>query len=124
MGYKRIPSALRNLAHSFVSLMNYVDDEYIVDILPSVLSDLPEHELVIRFPDGTLEPDRTYPSRLRKSVRLYAARFAGHFEGEGVVPESVAEAQLTISRGRLGLQCEARAVDDRGKTYAVTVRPA
>jgi hypothetical protein len=43
MGYKRIDSAIRNIAHSFVSLMNYVDDAYIIDLLPKLLRETPGH---------------------------------------------------------------------------------
>ena len=36
MKYKHIDAVLHNFGHSFVSLMNYVDDEYILDVLPEL----------------------------------------------------------------------------------------
>ncbi|AWY00274.1 hypothetical protein A8139_09885 [Marinomonas primoryensis] len=31
MKYKNIKSAIHNFGHSFVSLMNYVDEDYVID---------------------------------------------------------------------------------------------
>lgn len=46
MGYKRIESAIHDLAHSFMRLMKFVDHHYIVDLLPKLvrereMSDVP-----------------------------------------------------------------------------------
>jgi hypothetical protein len=69
MGYKRIGSAIHNFAHSFASLMNYFEGEYIIDILGKVVPRLLEGELRIRFPGGRIEPQREYPKPLREAVR-------------------------------------------------------
>lgn len=125
MGYKRIRSAMHNFNHSFVSSMNHVDGEYIIDILPVVLRELPGARLTIQFPDDTLEaPAHDYPRRLRESVGYWSARFPDHhLRREGVEPSSIAQAQLVLSLGA-GLQCEARATDDTGKVHAVAVGSA
>ena len=39
MKYKHIDSVLRNFGHSFASLMNYVDDVYICDLLDAAARD-------------------------------------------------------------------------------------
>lgn len=36
MKYKHIPSAIHNFGHSFTSLMNYVDDGYVIDDLQKI----------------------------------------------------------------------------------------
>jgi hypothetical protein len=43
MGYKRMKSAVHNLAHSFLSLANYVDGGYVLDEL---------HDELRRHPSG------------------------------------------------------------------------
>ena len=37
MSYKRIGSLIHNWSHSFVSLMNYVDDDYVIGELGKIL---------------------------------------------------------------------------------------
>lgn len=36
MKYKHIYSAIHNFGHSFTSLMNYVDDDYVIDELDKI----------------------------------------------------------------------------------------
>src|SRR5574342_1345284 len=123
MKYKRIKSAIHNFGHSFVSLMNYVDGEYIIDLLPPLLRDLPGNALTVRFPAGTLEPDREYPSTLRKSVAYWAASYPDQLRSQGIDPDALVESCLVLSLAP-GLRCEARAVDDRGDVHSVFVQPA
>ncbi len=122
MGYKRIGSAIHNLAHSFVSLMNYVDDEYIIDILPEVLHSIPDHQLKIHFPGGELLPSGTYPAKLLKSVDHYTKDYSDHLRREGIDPLIVRETEIVIYVDRYGMRCKARAEDDRGKHYEVSVQ--
>ena len=123
MKYKQIPAAIHNFGHSFVSLMNLVDDEYIIDLLPAVLRGIPDETLAIYFPEGTLKPHGDYPRRLLQSVEYWVASFPDHLRSEGVDPGVLTEVCLVLSMSP-GLRCEARAVDDRGKSYTVAVVPA
>ncbi len=122
MGYKRIPSAIHNFAHSFVSLMNYVDDQYIIDILPDVLRSIPDHRLKIQFPSGQLVPPGAYPASLLKSVGYYVQGYAGHMKREGVDPTILRETEIVIYGDLYGMHCRAEAEDDRGKHYRVEVQ--
>ena len=117
MSYKRIPSAIHNFAHSFVSLMNYVDDEYIVDVLPGILIAIPDHQLKIQFPDGQLVPTGTYPENLLKSVAYYAQCYKDHMVSEGIDPAKLRKAEFVIYGDLYGMHCRAEAEDDRGKHY-------
>ena len=121
MKYKNIPAALHNFGESFVSLMNYFDDTYVVDVLPIVLRDLPGHELRILFPQGTLIPDRAYPAVLLESVAHYASRFPEHLVSHNIDAASVTGATLIVRGTRLGIRCRFEARDDRGREYDVAV---
>ena len=123
MGYKRISSGLHNFAHSFLSLMNYVDGEYIIDLLPKVLRETPGHEIRISLPGGTIEPPRDYPAVFRKSVRCYCNRYQGHFESEHVDVSLLRGVVFVVFADLGGVLCRAEATDDRGKEHSVTVRP-
>ena len=56
MKYKNIDSMLHNFGHSFVSLNNYVENAYIVDALPELARRSPNHELMIDFETGIVDP--------------------------------------------------------------------
>lgn len=122
MGYKRIESAIHNLAHSFVSQMNWIDGEYIIDILPVVLHSIPDQQLKIQFPNGHLVPPGTYPERLMKSVGYYVQWYPDHMRREGVDPTMVRRAEIIIYVDRHELRCRAEAEDDRRKHYKIEVQ--
>lgn len=68
MKYKHINAMLHNFGHSFVSSMNYVDDEYIIDVLTELAFQVSGHELEINFSTGHISPFGEYPVRLYKSI--------------------------------------------------------
>jgi hypothetical protein len=119
MGYKRIGSAIHNFAHSFASLMNYFEGEYIIDILGKVVPRLLEGELRIRFPGGRIEPQREYPKPLREAVRYYDQWLPRHLASEDVPPELVRDVQVVVTATRHGLLYRVEATDNRGKSYVV-----
>ncbi|MBI3823320.1 MAG: hypothetical protein HY289_11675 [Planctomycetes bacterium] len=103
MGYKRIPAAIHNFGHSFASLMNYHDDEYIIDILARMVPKLPESELSIKFPGGKIEPPREMPKPLLDSVAYYDQHLPRHLSNEGVSPDCITEVRLVVTSSRRGL---------------------
>ena len=123
MKYKNIPAALHNFGESFMSLMNYFDDTYIIDVLPEALRELPQNELRISFPEGALTPDRTYPEVLLKSVAHYASRFRQHLASHNIEAASVTKATLIVRGTKLGIRSRFEARDDRGRDYDVAVAP-
>ncbi|MBK6387119.1 MAG: hypothetical protein IPF71_10110 [Rhodoferax sp.] len=50
MKYKHVASALHNFGHSFVSLMNYVEGEYIDDILAKFAREAPRKKYELTSP--------------------------------------------------------------------------
>jgi hypothetical protein len=123
MKYKQIHSAIHNFGHSFVSFNNYVDGEFILDLLPQLLRELPGNTLTVRFPAGTIEPDREYPSTLRKSVAYWAASYTDQLRSQGIDPDGLIGLCLVLSLAP-GLRCEARAIDDRRRVHSVLVKHA
>ena len=121
MKYKNIPAALHNFGESFMSLMNYFDDTYVVDLLPKVLRDLPEYELRISFPEGVLDPDRAYPEVLLTSVADYASRFREHLASHNIEAATLTNATLIVRGTKLGVGARFEARDDRGREYDVSV---
>jgi len=119
--YKNIPSALHNYAHSFMSLMNYREGEYVVDVVSEVLRELPQYELHVSFIDGKLAPDRIYPAVLLASAADYSLRFAGHLASHNVDHTAVVEATLVLRGTGMGITSRVRAKDNRGQEYDVPV---
>ena len=96
VGYKRIQSAIRNLAHSFVSLMNYVDDQYLVDLLPKLLRDIPEPEITASLLDASVTPKRDWNQTFLTAVGNYRMRVRDHLRNEGVDPDCLTALSFTF----------------------------
>lgn len=114
--YKNISSAIHNIGHSFVSLMNYVDDGYVLD----ELSDLHEQaiDMEIDWLKPAFYPQQRLTARIAKSMALYHSELKDKLKQQGVELSSLREIKLKWpAHGRLRM-C---AVDDRGKEYAVYV---
>ena len=122
MSCKLIESAIHNLAHSFMSLMNYVDDQYIIDLLPKLVRETPGHEIRISLLDAAIRPNRDYDPTFVKSVGYYRNRVRSHFESENVDPGTVTSFQFIIYFDNDGPICVAEATDDRGVLHRSTAR--
>jgi hypothetical protein len=124
VSYKRIGAAVHNFAHSFVSLMNYFDGEYIIDIVGKLVPHLPSGEFRIKFPGGGLDPSRGYPAPLLASVKYYDAWLPRHLVSEGVSPELIIRVEIVVESTPCGLYYRVEATDNRGKEYSLPVVPA
>ena len=122
MGYKRINAAIRNFAHSFVSVMNYVDGTYIIDLLPKLLRDTPGHEIRVSLLDDTIEPHREYEREFLKSIGYYRQRVAEHLRSENVDPTLLNRFHFVLFADLNGPICRADAEDDRGTLHQIDVR--
>ncbi len=121
MGYNRINSAIRNFAHSFVSVMNYVDGAYIIDLLPKLLRETPGHEIRLSLLDDFIEPYREYDKRFLKSIDYYRQRVRDHLRSENVDPNALNRYHFVLLADD-GPICRADAEDDRGTLHQVDVR--
>ena len=122
MRYKNIKSVLHNFGHSFFSLMNYVDGEYIIDIVGKILREIDTHELRISFPEGRLTPEFDYPETLIKSIKYWADALPRQASSQNVDISKVSDIQLIAKLTSLGIQYHAEAKDDRGVEYSIGIK--
>jgi hypothetical protein len=122
MAYKRINAAIRNFAHSFVSVMNYVDDTYIVDLLPKLLRETPGAEIRVSLLADAISPYREYDRTFLKSIGYYRQRVRDHLRSENVDPGILSQFDFIILSDGNGPLCRAVAEDDRGVLHQIDVR--
>ena len=121
MKYKRIPSMAHNFGHSFVSLMNYVGKDHIVDEIHRVLACIPE-PLRVNFLDGTITPQSAQSDLLAASVQMYQSSFSRHALSPDVDPTCIQQLELSIAPTGAGIQVTIEVQDDRGKHYHVPIK--
>lgn len=124
MSYKRIGSLIHNWSHSFVSLMNYVDDDYVIGELGKILLRDEVESVIIDPLNRTIEPSAARTSRIVKSLGYYADALPEQMEGENVLPHELASFRLVITRPKGSMTFVAEATDDRGKEYSARVVPS
>jgi hypothetical protein len=117
--YKLIPAALHNFGHSFHSLTNYVDDQYITDIISELVRDDPQRKIVIAFPEGSISPPGEYPPALVKSIGYWSDSLPRHLASHRIDEGTVRNVRLSFQRPPP--RCTVYAEDDRGKQYEIPV---
>jgi hypothetical protein len=121
MKYKHIDSMLHNFEHSFVSLMNYVDGEYVIDVLPQVARAAPDYEIDINFADGKVFPPGEYPLILHKSIGYWREWLPKHMAHHRIEAARLSDVHLRYRLVRNGHEVIVFATDDRGKNHKVFV---
>ena len=121
MKYKNIDSAIHNLGHSFISGMNYFDDDHVMYEVEAVVRKEP-HEVWINFSTGDISPKGEYSGRLLKSVAHYREWLDDHLRGHKVDPSAVKNVTLHHRLTRSGSESVMLAMDDRGVEHRVIVR--
>jgi hypothetical protein len=136
MKYKRIQSAAHNYAHSFVSLLNYGPDNYVMSYLAHAAFTSGEPELRVDLLSGEAGPEPLLVDPVRRSVGGYVQRFPEHLESMNVSVDAVRRATLRVrfdlSRRsesvlyphsiRYPFEASVEVEDDRGKVHVGTVR--
>ena len=122
MKYKNIDAMLHNFGHSFVSLMNYVDGEYIIDELNAFAKLAPGYEICIDFSSGMVSPSVTHPERLRKSIGYWMDWLPKHMKSHNIDPSKLGPVTLRFRLTSFGIEIVAAATDDRGIHHEKFVR--
>jgi hypothetical protein len=122
MKYKNIKAMLHNFGHSFFSLMNYVDGEYIIDIIAELVREAEGNEIRISFPSGEITPKGKYPIRLKKSIGFHNDWLMKHADHHAIDLKSISDIQLTATGSILGIIYSVQAKDDRGKEYDIPIQ--
>ena len=121
MKYKNIDSAIHNLGHSFMSGMNYVDNDHVMYEVRAIVRKEP-HELWINFSTGEIKPKSAQSERLLKSVTWYRSTLDDHLRRHNVVPEVLKDVMLHHKLTGSGDQTVMLALDDRGVKHRVVVK--
>jgi hypothetical protein len=123
MKYKHLPSALHNFGHSFVSLMNYVNDEYVVDVLERLAREDPRREVEIDFKNGLTDPRTVAENEtVSKSMRYWHDWLPKRLASQGIEPVAILDLRLRFRITRMGNEVIVQAQDDRGKQHKVFIR--
>ena len=116
MKYKNIYSAIHNFGHSFLSLMNYVDGDYVIDEMVNIHSK--GHDIEIDWLNNTFIPEEETTPRIKKSMDLYLADLKRHMQSENVDVNRIKAMKLFWpARGEKYMWAR----DDRGKEYKIYV---
>ena len=88
MKYSVLKSVAHNFSHSFVSLMNYVDDGYVIDDLRQLARRVNGERISIHWlPDS--KPQAPLPERVLKSIANYKAGLPRHVRASGADIEAI-----------------------------------
>jgi len=121
MKYKEIDAMLHNFGHSFVSLMNYVDDQYIADLLRSLAMSAANKEVSINFNDGSVLPELACPPELAKSISYWQAWLPKHMSNHRIDPQALSSVLLRYRLTNVGPEVIVESTDDRGKHHKIFV---
>ena len=116
MKYKHIYSAIHNLGHSFLSLMNYVDGQYIIDELFDIRSR--GFDIEIDWLNNTFIPEEELTSKIKNSMAYYSENLTRNMESQNVDLNRIKALKLHWpAKGRKYMWAK----DDRGKEYKIHI---
>jgi len=119
MKYKLIPSFSHNLSHSFMSSMNYFDDDHVYPYVYAMARAKPGRTVTINWVPSTTADLFAFPQRVRKSIRAYRKWIPGLMQSHRIQPQMVKALRTEVFVARnFRLYVRAVAVDDRGKEYS------
>lgn len=121
MKYKNIYAMLHNFGHSFVSLMNYVDDQYILNVLSELARHSPGCEIDINFSNGQVSPPGEYPEVLHKSISCWTDWLPKHIASHRLELGRLSEIHVRYRLVKMGYEIIVSTTDDRGKEHKVFV---
>ena len=121
MKYRILRSVAHNFSHSFVSLMNYVDDGYVIDDLRQLARNANGERVTIHWiPDSA--PSLALPARVLKRIANHKVWLPSHVANSGADIAAIREFRTDIYlKPNKGIAVEAFLVDNRGKEYIANV---
>ena len=129
--HKPLKSVSHNFGHSFISLMNYVNDDYFLGHLLKQARKTNINKLTVDILKNIAEPTELLTSQIKSSIEHWNKWFPTLVENSGSTMNFVSSAIMTIefdlkqtllySSNSKMLQspftCEIIIIDDRGKEY-------
>lgn len=116
MKYKNINSAIHNFGHSFVSDMNYIDDDFIINELKKIHRK--EFDITIDWLTGDFQPEKEVTERLIRSIAYWRDGLEKHLHQQNV---DLAALRKLKYCWLVGSNHYMEAEDDRGKSYEVEI---
>ena len=117
MKYKNISSAIHNFGHSFVSDMNYVDDDFIINDLSKIHRK--DQDIKIDWLTGEFEPTLMITERISKSISHYNQSLGEHLKSQGVELAKLTSLYFFWPAGAAKYMY---AKDGKGKDYKTEIR--
>ena len=116
MKYKNIRSAIHNFGHSFMSDMNYVDDDFIFNDLVKIHKK--NLDISIDWLNGIFEPSSEVSDRLKKSIGYWKNGLEKQLSQQNVDLNMIASLFLYWPSKATHFM---EAKDDRGKVYKIEI---
>ena len=121
MKYGILKSVAHNFSHSFVSLMNYFDDGYVIDDLLPIVRNAEDRRVTIHWIPDT-PPSPLLTQRILKSIAHYKSWLPSHVANSGADIASIREFKTEIFlKANQQIAVETHLVDDRGKEHIANV---
>ncbi len=117
MKYKNINSAIHNFGHSFFSLMNYIEDSYIIDELGKIHKK--GYDIKIDWLNIEFEPKQMLNSKIEKSINYYANNLESFLLKQNVKLQRLTSLYFIWKGNEVDKFMEV--VDDRGKSYKIII---
>ena len=116
MKYKNINAAIHNFGHSFTSLVNYVDDDYVMDELSHIHAK--GHSIEVNWATGEFQPSSFASVRITKSIACWRDSLAEHLLRHNVDLAALTALRFVWpARDRKYMA----AIDDRSRSYKMYV---
>ena len=129
--HKALKSVSHNFGHSFISLMNYINDDYFMGHLLKQARKTNCNKLTVDILKNVAEPAELLTNQIKSSIEHWNKLFPSLVESSGSTMSFVSSATMTIefdlkqTRPHLGnadflespFVCEIVIIDDRGKEY-------
>jgi hypothetical protein len=131
ISHKPLKSVSHNFGHSFISLMNYINDDYFLGHLLKQARKTQINRLEVDILNNTAEPKELLTNPIKSSIEHWNKWFPTLVESSGSTMEFVSSATMTIEFDLLTTRlhstdekftenpffCEIVIIDDRGKSY-------
>ena len=131
ISHKPLKSVSHNFGHSFISLMNYINDDYFMGHLLKQARKTNCNKLTVDILQNIAEPKELLTDQIKQSIEYWIKWFPTLVESSGSTMDFVSSATMTIE---FDLQttrpynnnsdylespfiCEIVIIDDRGKEY-------
>jgi hypothetical protein len=129
--HKPLKSVSHNFGHSFISLMNYINNDYFLGHLLKQARQTKLNKLTVDILKNVAEPEGLLTNQIKSSIEHWNKWFPTLVESSGSTMDFVSLATMTIefdleqTRPYLGnnrftenpFTCEIVITDDRGKEY-------